>query len=190
MTTKVKKGKTGRLETADGTKYVVQHSKHQVTVQRLLLDDALKQNNFEGWSEARRKAFANRETNPNAYYYRFNDPGQQQAKGAWSDEEKTLFMKRKEECGVDGQWGIFAQAIPGRVGYQCSNFYRLLVASGEVTDPNYFVGEDGKVHFLKKKGLDHKKRPRSRNGTMVWRPKSFLEVSTKFVASSSACFSA
>lgn len=38
--------------------------------------------------------------------------------------EKKLFFDRMKEVGVNGQWGIFSMAIPGRVGYQCSNFYR------------------------------------------------------------------
>ena len=44
-----------------------------------------------------------------------------------AQEEKELFMKRKAEIGIDGQWGIFSMAIPGRVGYQCANFYRHAV---------------------------------------------------------------
>ncbi len=39
-------------------------------------------------------------------------------------EERALFFQRVEEIGVNGQWGIFSMVIPGRVGYQCSNFYR------------------------------------------------------------------
>merc|ERR1711933_674972 len=40
---------------------------------RLLLNDALKSaETMEGWSEARKKAWKNRKTSPNAYFYRFN----------------------------------------------------------------------------------------------------------------------
>jgi hypothetical protein len=54
---------------------------------------------------------------------------------------------------VNGQWGVFSQAIPGRVGYQCSNFYRQLIESGQIKDPNYIVDEKGKAHFIfKNKG--------------------------------------
>jgi hypothetical protein len=53
----------------------------------LRLDDALAQandGNFEGWSEARVKAYKMRDKNPNAYYYRFNDPGEAQKNGKWT----------------------------------------------------------------------------------------------------------
>lgn len=55
-----------------------------------------------GWSEARIKAFRNREKNPNQYYYRFNDPGVPQATGKWNAKEKEIFMKLIEK-GVDYQ---------------------------------------------------------------------------------------
>ena len=62
---------------------------------RLTLDEALKQvqdNNkdlekaFEGWSEARIKAYKAIETKPNTYYYRFNAPGEEQKKGNTSNK--------------------------------------------------------------------------------------------------------
>ena len=56
-----------------------------------------------GWSEARIKAFKNREKNPNQYYYRFNDPGEPQATGKWSSKDKSLFLKLIQERGVDYQ---------------------------------------------------------------------------------------
>ncbi|CAG8702736.1 5798_t:CDS:10, partial [Funneliformis caledonium] len=124
---------------------------------RLALDDALKQvqdntkdleKAFEGWSEARIKAYKAIDTKPNTYYYRFNAPGEEQKKGQWTQEEEELFFKRLKEIGADGQWGIFSMAIPGRVGYQCSNFYRLLIETGRVKDPNYVLDEKGKAHFL------------------------------------------
>jgi hypothetical protein len=131
-------------------------------LKRLRLDEALKnvdEGNFEGWSEARIRAWQLKDKNPNAYYYRFNDPGVEQRNGTWNKvptplpspspspshptssssraltvllpwllhvfkEERALFFQRVEEIGVNGQWGIFSMVIPGRVGYQCSNFYR------------------------------------------------------------------
>lgn len=117
-------------------------------IKRLRLDEALKkvdEGNFEGWSEARIRAWQLKDKNPNAYYYRFNDPGVEQRNGKWKkvrviprtsacslnpsnhlplQEERELFFKRVKEIGVNGQWGIFSMVIPGRVGYQCSNFYR------------------------------------------------------------------
>lgn len=94
-------------------------------VGRLALDDALRQiatksgeEAFEGWSEARIRAYQMIDKNPNSYYYRFNAPGEEQRKGPWTEEERKLFFKRLAEVGANGQWGIFSTAIPGRVGYQ------------------------------------------------------------------------
>ncbi|KAI8098333.1 uncharacterized protein B0P05DRAFT_7135 [Gilbertella persicaria] len=131
---------------------------------RLGLDEALKQvqenqidpeKAFEGWSSARIRAYQMIDENPNSYYYRFNAPGEEQRKGQWAPHERELFFKRLEEVGANGQWGIFAMKIPGRVGYQCSNFYRLLIETNEVQDPNYVLDEKGKAHYLfDKKGAD------------------------------------
>lgn len=114
---------------------------------RLLLNDALKNpQDQSNWSEARKKAWKNRKTSQNAYFYRFNVPGQPQKNGKWSKAEHELFMKRVLNFGVNDKWGIYSKAIPGRVGYQCSNYWRGLVKDGDVTDPNYFY--DGKkLHF-------------------------------------------
>ncbi|KAJ3096830.1 adenylate kinase [Phlyctochytrium planicorne] len=100
---------------------------------------------FKGWSAARVQAYKNIDKAPNSYYYRFNAPGEVQITKAWTAEEKKLFMKRLEEVGAT-QWGIFSMAIPGRVGYQCSNFYRTLIKSGEIKDPNYIV-ENGNLRY-------------------------------------------
>ncbi|CAG8607895.1 6912_t:CDS:10 [Ambispora leptoticha] len=119
---------------------------------RLALDDALKQvqdnkkdleKAFEGWSEARIKAFNAIDTKPNTYYYRFNAPGEIQKKGQWTKEEEALFFARLAEIGADGQWGIFSMAIPGRVGYQAC---KLFIVAG--LDPNYVLDEKGKAHYL------------------------------------------
>ncbi|KAI8997410.1 hypothetical protein BDB01DRAFT_771026 [Pilobolus umbonatus] len=124
---------------------------------RLGLDEALKQiqenqinpeKAFEGWSEARIRAYQMIDQNPNSYYYRFNAPGEEQRRGQWAADERVLFFKRLEELGANGQWGIFAMKIPGRVGYQCSNFYRLLVETNQITDPNYVLDDKGKAHYL------------------------------------------
>ncbi|OBZ81354.1 hypothetical protein A0J61_10597, partial [Choanephora cucurbitarum] len=127
------------------------------TYERLGLDEALEKLNnnevdpekaFEGWSEARVKAYQMIEQNPNSYYYRFNAPGEIQRRGQWSEDEKELFHKRLAEVGANGQWGIFSMKIPGRVGYQCSNYYRLLIETHKISDPNYVLDEKGKAHFL------------------------------------------
>ncbi|KAJ3223869.1 hypothetical protein HK099_000589 [Clydaea vesicula] len=107
---------------------------------------------FSGWSAARTTAYKAIDTNPNSYYYRFNAPGEKQKNGQWD----ALFMARLREWGEVGQWGIFSQKIPGRVGYQCSNFYRLLLKNGEVKDENYYIDEEGQSHYLfgKKEGKE------------------------------------
>lgn len=124
---------------------------------RLGLDEAIKQiqeNNidptkaFEGWSQARIRAYQMIDQNPNSYYYRFNAPGEVQRKGQWAADERKVFFDRLKEVGANGQWGIFAMKVPGRVGYQCSNFYRLLVETNEIQDPNYVLDEKGKAHYL------------------------------------------
>lgn len=66
-----------------------QRKKKNFTVKRIRLDDALKQaqqGDMEGWSEARIRAYQLIETNPNAYYYRFNDPGVKQRNGKWTKD--------------------------------------------------------------------------------------------------------
>ncbi|KAJ2550822.1 hypothetical protein EV175_003925 [Coemansia sp. RSA 1933] len=144
------------------------------TVGRLPLDEALAQlqraataksgsggidlgRAMKGWSEARIKAFKAIKTKPNTYYYRFNAPGEEQRTGQWTSEEQKLFHARLREIGANGQWGIFSMVIPGRVGYQCSNYYRYLVENRLINDPNYVLDENGKAHYLfttKKKNPD------------------------------------
>jgi hypothetical protein len=86
-----------------------------------------------------------------------------------------MFFELITSQPIDYEWGTFSRSIPGRVGYQCSNFYRSLIlkvchasvtASGEVcfrivacvvlctshqgdiVDPNYFIDDKGKLRFL------------------------------------------
>ena len=57
------------------------------------------------------------------------------------------------------QWGSFSKNIPGRVGYQCSNYYRTLIKSGEVEDSNYMTDEKGELRFnFKNKGFERKNK--------------------------------
>lgn len=123
-----------------------------------------------GWSEARIKAFQNREKNPNQYYYRFNDPGEPQATGKWSPKDKALFLKLVAK-GVDYQWGIFSMQIPGRVGYQCSNYYRQLIKEGVIHDDNYTFDESGKLVF--------KFRDSEGHSTLAHTKKKSVEIAPK-----------
>jgi len=115
---------------------------------RILLDDALKSkdSSLDGWSTARKKAFKAINDNPNAYYYRFNKPGESQGKGSWSKVEHKLFMENILKMGVNNNWGLFSKNIPGRVGYQCSCYYRRLVKALKVWDPSYWC--DGKKMYF------------------------------------------
>lgn len=60
-------------------------------------------------------------------------------------------MKRVVEHGVNHQWGVFSQAIKGRVGYQCSNYWRQMMKDGWVKDPNYWIRADGSFQFKRAK---------------------------------------
>ncbi|OMJ07974.1 hypothetical protein AYI70_g11850 [Smittium culicis] len=131
---------------------------------------------MKGWSTARINAFKAIKTKPNTYYYRFNAPGEVQRVGQWDETEKRLFHARLKEIGANGQWGIFSMTIPGRVGYQCSNYYRFLIENHKLKDPNYVLDKKGKAHYLfstKKVNPDgtvvkefrtHNKVPRSNKG--------------------------
>ncbi|KAH0788149.1 Myb-like DNA-binding domain containing protein [Histomonas meleagridis] len=104
------------------------------------------------WSEIHQSSYLSGLSNPNQYLYRNLPPGEKQKNGSWSAEEKQLFLKRLEEMKKlygDGtsRWGIFSQTIPGRVGYQCANFYRKLVLNGEIKDTDYYVDDEGKLRY-------------------------------------------
>ncbi|KAF8928616.1 hypothetical protein EDD21DRAFT_407726 [Dissophora ornata] len=89
--------------------------------------------------------------NPNAFFYRHNEPGQEQWTGDWTKEEGVLFLKVASEHGCGDKWGLFASHIPHRVGYQCSNYYRQVVLpEGQVFDPNYEYTSRGKPIYCGK----------------------------------------
>ncbi|KAF8963047.1 hypothetical protein BGZ46_001066 [Entomortierella lignicola] len=89
--------------------------------------------------------------NPNAFFYRHNEPGQDQWTGDWAEEEGKLFLRVAEEFGCGDKWGLFASHIPHRVGYQCSNYYRqVVIPQGLVFDPNYEYTSRGKPIYCGK----------------------------------------
>lgn len=103
------------------------------------------------WSPIRRDSFANIIKNPNTFFYRNRPPGDPQKTGPFSPQEEEQFRNRlryfREELEIeDGLWGLFAVPIRGRLGYQCSNFYRLLIKDGKLHDDRYQL-EDGKLVF-------------------------------------------
>ena len=83
------------------------------------------------WSEARKKAYQNKETSPNQYYYRFNENPHEAKAGKWSKAEDELLIAQVREHGPK-QWGILSKSIPGRVGYTCNKRYHELVAANKI----------------------------------------------------------
>lgn len=139
-----------RHQRSNPTRVASSDSKRVVRTMRISLDTALAQGSMEGWSSARVRCFDQIDTNPNAYYYRFNRPGEKQGTGVFSEQERERFFARLAEVGADGKWGLFALKMPGRVGYQCANFYRQLLARGEIVDDNYMLDDKGKFKFVGK----------------------------------------
>jgi len=60
-------------------------------------------------------------------------------------------MEKEMKDGTP-QWGVFSMKIPGRVGYQCSNFYRQLVKNREINDTFYELDDKGHLHCKFGKG--------------------------------------
>jgi len=110
------------------------------------------------WSEAALKAWRDRHENANAYYYRHTDPGEfegeeTQSLHTWTPAERRLFFAeldrwRANQWRLGTCWGIFSKAIPSRCGYQCSNFYRACIRSGEIHDPTYGFNARGELKRL------------------------------------------
>ncbi|KAL9658489.1 hypothetical protein ABK040_006029 [Willaertia magna] len=148
---------------------------------RLLLNDALGDvQTKEGWSKARIEAYAKIKTNPNAYYYRFNEPGEQQKNGKWTRDEKELFIKKLKEYAKttdNFQWGIFSKMIPGRVGYQCQQQYRTLLKTKEIkTD----IVEECKERISGKVGCKRKKSDSSNKKKSTKKKKIIEEEEEEF----------
>ena len=79
--------------------------------------------------------------NTNAYFYRHRPPNERQRRGPFTEEEEEVFMRRlryfRDELHIsNGAWGFFAVPLTGRVGYQCSSFYRKLLKNGKIKAGN------------------------------------------------------
>ena len=113
----------------------------------------IKQEEWESWSDAHKSSYLKGQKNPNAYFYRNLRPGEKRRNGKWTAEETKNFinriktMSKKNFYDSAPQWGIFSMEIPGRVGYQCANFYRNLVLEGKLVDPRYKI-VDGKLKYI------------------------------------------
>ena len=115
---------------------------------------------WSSWSSIRRESFQQIIKNPNAFFYRNRPPGDPQKNGPFSKEEEEQFLNRlnyfRDILQIeDGLWGLFSVPIKGRLGYQCSNFYRLLIKENKIKDPHYEI-VDGKLIFKhgQKKSVD------------------------------------
>ncbi|KAI9470488.1 MAG: hypothetical protein EXX96DRAFT_653618 [Benjaminiella poitrasii] len=102
-----------------------------------------------GSSNAKADALKMFKKNPNQYFYRHNEPGEEQWVHDWSEEEKELFLKTAREHGCGDKWGLFASYIPHRFGYQCSSFYRHeIIKNGLVFDPNFQFTSSGEPVYV------------------------------------------
>lgn len=103
----------------------------------------------KGWSDARVHAATQLKNNPNTYFYRHVEQGQQQAHNEWTEEEHQAFLETARQFGVGDRWGLFSTFVPQRVGYQCSAYYRdVVLPSGLVIDPRFKFSREGKAHFV------------------------------------------
>lgn len=50
--------------------------------------------------------------------------------------------------GVGDKWGLFASHIPKRVGYQCSAYYRDLIAEAVIIDERFMLTQGGRVVYV------------------------------------------
>ncbi|KAJ6249959.1 sucrose responsive element binding protein [Anaeramoeba flamelloides] len=105
---------------------------------------------WDKWSYFKQDAWLRYVQNPNTYYYRFNEKGEQEKRGKWSEEEEKLFERRLLEFGPK-DWGLFSISIPGRCGIMCSNHFRKRL----LHEPEFFQkwGKefrliDGKLKFV------------------------------------------
>ena len=86
-----------------------------------------------GWSQEQRQAFSRVSELPNSYFHFFPAPGEAQRHGQWDGEEDASLMREVEACGgwevarrPDMPWGLLSRSLLGRVGFQCSNRFRVL----------------------------------------------------------------
>jgi len=130
---------------------------NQVSIPFSQLPETLKkfvsETSWVTWSVAKKQSYQQMFANPNSFFYRNRPPGESQKIGPFSQQEEKLFVERlnyfREKLGIhDGMWGYFAVGIPGRLGYQCSSYYRMLLQEKKLADKNYKVEETGKLKCL------------------------------------------
>ena len=82
------------------------------------------------------------------------EPGEEQWSSEWTEEEEVLFLDTVKQNGCGDKWGLFASYIPHRVGYQCSAFYRTLLARGLIFDPHYRMNDNGVAVYVGQQNKD------------------------------------
>lgn len=80
----------------------------------------------------KRRAFEERLTNPDHYYYRHNAPGQEHKQGKWLHEEDLVLLAAMHQRDplrdpMGQNWGLLSVHVPGRIGYQCSSRHSKLI---------------------------------------------------------------
>jgi hypothetical protein len=104
---------------------------------------SISQELWDSYSPIRRDSFRGMLASPNSFFYRNRPPGDPQKFGPFTQEEEKQFLERiryfRELDLEDSLWGLFAVPLRGRVGYQCSNYYRTLILEGKIRDHNYQV---------------------------------------------------
>lgn len=109
-------------------------------------------------STASRRAYLCMTCNPNSFYYRHIAPGEERRHGTWSNAERNLFITRMADFTTSGTfqggWGVFGRGIPGRVGYECRNYYNRLIKEGVLRDSK--VNPDGSMVKERKTGKKKK----------------------------------
>ncbi|KAJ3449823.1 myb transcription factor [Anaeramoeba flamelloides] len=118
---------------------------------------------YNTWYREKKLAWDSYKTNPNRYYYRFNERGEPNKSGRWTSKENLVFIKRCEEYGVNREWGLFSRSIPGRVGYVCANHFRSLLRN----DPQ----------FREKFGKDY----RYENGKLIYKLRTIKNPSNEIL---------
>ena len=94
--------------------------------------------------------------NPNAYFYRHPAPGvphRFDADFPWTKEEENKFVLLAKKYGCGDKWGLFATWFEGRVGYQCSQYYRKhMIKNGLIVDPSFAMSVSGEPIYVGKRG--------------------------------------
>ncbi|TPX58433.1 hypothetical protein PhCBS80983_g03128 [Powellomyces hirtus] len=165
--------------------------KRCIRFSRLRLDEALSQLEnggdpskvFEGWSDARVRAYQQIKTKPNSYYYRFNAPGEKQRNGVWTKvrsddmylvfhavpDSLSIYFRKNELCSsiVWKKWEQMANGESSRWPSLVALDIRHLLKSGEVIDENYTIDAKGELRYLfgKKEGGQGVIRNHSKHGS-------------------------